>query len=208
MLAIFLATYGAVFVAEIVGDKLLYTTGVLATRYRSASVAIGMGLAFMVKMGVAVAAGEFISKLSKPLLAVITAASFIWVAIMVWRKPDIRPEKEKDKRVFGGAMVAFAAIVLSEWGDVGQMTAVAQTGATLLKLDTLDVTRTQALLAVWVGAVAAMVTKGVLATFLGASIRLWIAERVSPKMIRYVATAALLVLGVLAVLETLGILVD
>jgi len=34
MLALFFATYGAVFVAEIVGDKLLYTTGVLATRYR------------------------------------------------------------------------------------------------------------------------------------------------------------------------------
>ena len=38
MFGVFLATYGAVFVAEIVGDKLLYTTGVLATRYRSASV--------------------------------------------------------------------------------------------------------------------------------------------------------------------------
>jgi hypothetical protein len=35
MLPIFLATYGAVFVAEIVGDKLLYTTGVLAARYRT-----------------------------------------------------------------------------------------------------------------------------------------------------------------------------
>jgi len=30
MIAILFATYGAVFVAEIVGDKLLYTTGVLA----------------------------------------------------------------------------------------------------------------------------------------------------------------------------------
>ena len=36
MLTIFFATYGAVFLAEIVGDKLLYTTGVLATRYRTA----------------------------------------------------------------------------------------------------------------------------------------------------------------------------
>jgi hypothetical protein len=37
---------------------------------------------------------------------------------------------------------------------------------------------------------------------------MWIAERVSPKMVRYVGTAALLVLGVLSVLETLGILTD
>ena len=33
MFEIFLTTYGGVFIAEIVGDKLLYTSGVLATRY-------------------------------------------------------------------------------------------------------------------------------------------------------------------------------
>jgi hypothetical protein len=32
MVAVFLATYGAVFVAEIVGDKLFCATGVLAAR--------------------------------------------------------------------------------------------------------------------------------------------------------------------------------
>ena len=53
-----------------------------------------------------------------------------------------------------------------------------------------------------------MVTKGTLAAFLGAGVRRWIAERVSPRMVRYVGTAALLVLGTLSVLETLGILVD
>jgi putative Ca2+/H+ antiporter (TMEM165/GDT1 family) len=208
MLSIFLATYGAVFIAEIVGDKLLYTTGVLATRYRSLSIMLGMALAFCLKMAVAVAAGEFISQLSKPLLAIVTAASFIGVAITLWRKPDVRPEKAKDKKVLSGALVAFAAIFLSEWGDVGQMTAVAQTGATLLRLDQLAVTRQQALLALWLGAVGAMVTKGILAAFLGAGVRAWIAERVNPRVVRYVATAAILVLGVLAVLETLGILVD
>ena len=63
MLPIFLATYGAVFVAEIVGDKLLYTTGVLAARYRTVPIMIGMAFAFMLKMGVAVVVGELISKL-------------------------------------------------------------------------------------------------------------------------------------------------
>ena len=57
MITIFFATYGAVLIAEIVGDKLLYTTGVLATRYRSASILTGMALAFACKMGVAVAVG-------------------------------------------------------------------------------------------------------------------------------------------------------
>ena len=45
LIALFLATYGAVFLAEIVGDKLLYTTGVLATRYRPMPIVIGATLA-------------------------------------------------------------------------------------------------------------------------------------------------------------------
>ena len=61
---------------------------------------------------------------------------------------------------------------------------------------------------VWIGAVAAMVTKGALAGLLGAGVQRWIADRVDPRMVRYAATAALIVLGMLAVLETLGILVD
>ena len=47
MIVIFFATFGAVFLAEIVGDKLLYTTGVLAARYRTMPILIGMTAAFM-----------------------------------------------------------------------------------------------------------------------------------------------------------------
>jgi putative Ca2+/H+ antiporter (TMEM165/GDT1 family) len=205
MLTIFLATYGAVFIAEIVGDKLLYTTGVLATRYTSASIVLGMALAFSGKMAVAVAVGDAISRLPRALVAIVTAASFVGVAIALWRKPDVRPEKAKDKAVFSGMIVAFAAIFFSEWGDVGQITAAAMaakfvSSATAARLTTAFV--------VWLGAVLAMVTKGVLAASLGAAIRSWIATRVSARVVRYAGTAALLVLGVLAVLETLGILVD
>src|SRR6185503_12792593 len=45
VIALFFATYAAVFAAEIVGDKLLYTTGVLATRYRAVPIMLGMSLA-------------------------------------------------------------------------------------------------------------------------------------------------------------------
>ncbi|MGE5836015.1 MAG: TMEM165/GDT1 family protein [Acidobacteriota bacterium] len=204
MFTIFLATYGAVFIAEIVGDKLLYTTGVLATRYTSASIMLGMGLAFSGKMAVAVAVGDAISRLPKPFVAVVTAASFIGVAIMLWRKPDVRPEKAKDKAILSGMMVAFAAIFFSEWGDVGMITAAAMAA----KFVSTAAARLPTAIVVWAGAVAAMVTKGILAASLGAAVRTWIASRVSARVVRYVGTAALLVLGVLAVLETLGILVD
>src|ERR1700722_8943264 len=109
MLPIFLATYGAVFVAEIVGDKLLYTTGVLAARYRTAPIMVGMAFAFTIKMGVAVAVGEAISRLPPLLVAGVTAASFIGVAITVWRK-DERRAAHKEVSAQKAAMVSFAAI--------------------------------------------------------------------------------------------------
>jgi putative Ca2+/H+ antiporter (TMEM165/GDT1 family) len=56
---------------------------------------------------------------------------------------------------------------------------------------------------VWVGAVAAMVTKGALAASIGAGVRQWIVARVPPKAVRYAGVSALLVLGLLSILETL-----
>ena len=192
MLPILFATYGAVFVAEIVGDKLLYTTGVLTTRYRTLPVMFGMMIAFMAKMAVAVAVGKAISRLPPLLVAAVTSASFIGVAITLWRKPDERREKKKPEHTASrAAMVSFAAIFFSEWGDVGQITAAAMSA------------RFAAPLLVWIGAVAAMVTKGALAASLGAGIRQWIAERVSPKIVRYVGACTLLLLGVLSIIETL-----
>jgi putative Ca2+/H+ antiporter (TMEM165/GDT1 family) len=105
-------------------------------------------------------------------------------------------------------MVAFAAILFSEWGDVGQVTAAAMSVKYVWSAKTVSAAVLPTALVVWLGAVSAMVTKGTLAAFLGAGVRRWIADRISPRMIRYLATAALLVLGVLAVLETLGILTD
>jgi putative Ca2+/H+ antiporter (TMEM165/GDT1 family) len=196
MIPILLATYGAVFVAEIVGDKLLYTTGVLATRYRTAPIMLGMLVAFMAKMAVAVAVGSAISKLPPLLVAALTSASFIGIAITLWRKPVERPQEEIDRRYARAAMMSFAAIFFSEWGDVGQITAATMAA------------NYHAPMVVWFGAVAAMATKGALAASIGAGVRQWIVSRIHPKVVRYAGVSALLVLGVLSVLETLNILPD
>jgi putative Ca2+/H+ antiporter (TMEM165/GDT1 family) len=191
LILIFFTTFGAVFVAEIVGDKLLYTTGVLAARYRTAPIMLGMAAAFMAKMGVAVIVGDAISHLPRPLVAVITAISFLGVAFALWRKSDQPSESKKEHRASKAAMVSFAAIFFSEWGDVGQITAATMAAKYHLAL------------VVWAGAVTAMITKGVLAAFLGAGIRRWIRDRIPPKVVRYVAVGLLLVLGLLSVLEVL-----
>ena len=191
MILIFFTAFAAVFIAEIAGDKLLYTTGVLAARYRTAPIMVGMAIAFMAKMGVAVLVGEAIAKLPRILVATITAISFLSVAVVLWRKPDRKQESKQDTTHKKAAMVSFAAIFFSEWGDVGQVTA-----ATLTAKDHLG-------FVVWLGAVSAMVTKGVLAAFLGAGIRRWIQDRVSPKVVRYAAVILLILLGCLSVGEIL-----
>jgi putative Ca2+/H+ antiporter (TMEM165/GDT1 family) len=195
MFALFVATYGAVFVAEIVGDKLLYTTGVLAARYRSAPIMVGMGVAFMVKMGVAVLVGDAIAHLPRLLVAAVTSVSFIGVAYTLWRKPDVRPAEklERDReRASTAALVSFAAIFLSEWGDVGQITAA-----------TMAARYRSPLFVIWLGAVSAMVTKGILAAFLGAGVRQWIRDRIAPRTVRYVGVAAIGVLGIATVVEVM-----
>jgi putative Ca2+/H+ antiporter (TMEM165/GDT1 family) len=190
MLPILFAAYGTVFVAEIVGDKLLYTTGVLATRYRTMPVLCGMAIAFMAKMGVAVLVGEAASKLPPMVVAAMTTVNFFAIAYALWRKPD-RRESKNDYPASHAMMVSFAAIFFSEWGDIGQVSAATMAA------------RFGSPLVVWVGAVGAMVTKGALAAFAGAGIRQRIQERVSPQTVRYVAVGLLLLLGFLSVAETL-----
>src|ERR1051325_3162924 len=158
MLVIFFATFGAVFIAEIVGDKLLFTTGVLAARYRTGPIMIGMVAAFMAKMGVAVIIGEAISKLPRLLVAAITAASFIGVAIAIWRKDDRYRHERDQHKAHKAAMVSFAAIFFSEWGDVGQITAatISARSTTLAIASGIAGAAWRTPLIVWLGAVSAM----------------------------------------------------
>jgi putative Ca2+/H+ antiporter (TMEM165/GDT1 family) len=195
MFAILFATYIAVFVAEIVGDKLLYTTGVLATRYRTTPIVIGITVAFMAKMAVAVLLGKAIATfLPRPVVAALTAINFCAIAYVLWRKPDKRDvnKKKEDYPASRAALVSFAAVFFSEWGDVGQITAANMAA----QYNGWPV-------AVWLGAVGAMVTKGALAASIGASVRQWIQSHLSPKTIRYAAVGLLLLLGILSVVETL-----
>ena len=189
--AILGVTYLAVFGAEIVGDKLLYTIGVLAGRFTRTSMAIGIAVAFMVKMGAAVLVGAAIARLPRTLLLASTGISFVAIAWTVWR----RPHEESESRVRASApaavAVSFSAVVFSEWADLGQLTAAAMTA------------RFGAPLVVWAGAVLAMMTKAALALTLGARIHAWAEGLLSEAAARYVSVALLLTIGTLSMLETL-----
>jgi putative Ca2+/H+ antiporter (TMEM165/GDT1 family) len=189
MVAVFLVTYGAVFVAEIVGDKLLCTTGVLAMRYRTVPIFLGMMVAFMLKMAGAVLIGRAASSLPSVLVASITSFNLFLVAFAIWPKPD-KKRREKDPSVPRAVMVSFTAIFFSEWGDLGQITAVTMAARSYWPL------------AVWLGAVSALVTKGALAASLGEWVRKWAVQRISPQAVRYAAVGLMLLLGLLSVIET------
>ncbi|MEI9973917.1 MAG: TMEM165/GDT1 family protein [Ignavibacteriota bacterium] len=81
------------------------------------------------------------------MVASITAINFFAIAVVLWRKRDKREVTEKNYPAYRAALVAFAAIFFSEWGDVGQITAATMAA------------RFPAPLVVWLGAVAAMVTR-------------------------------------------------
>ena len=178
-------------VAEIVGDKLLYTTGVLATRFRPTPVMAGMATAFMAKMGVAVTLGQAVARLPPPLVATVTALCFVGVAYTLFRKPDTGQFVGETPGTPKAALVSFSAVFFSEWGDLGQITAASMA------------VRYSAPFVVWLGAVAAMVTKGILAALLGAGARRWIQQWMSPGTIRFGGVTIILALGLLSVLETL-----
>jgi putative Ca2+/H+ antiporter (TMEM165/GDT1 family) len=187
----FTITFAGVFAAEVLGDKLLYTTGALATRYRTVPMMGGIAVAFMAKMGVAVAVGQSLTALPPPLVAAVTAVSFYWIATPFWKD---RPRVDAARRHSSSeaAVVSFASVVLMEWGDMGQLTAA-----------NLAV-QLQSPLTVWVAAVSAMMAKAALAATVGARVRPWIERSASKRSVRFGGLTLVTLLGVLSVIEILN----
>ncbi len=192
MLIVFAATYAAVFGAEIVGDKLLYTTSVLATRYRTTPMLSGIVLACAAKMGVAVSIGRTMTALPPPLVASAVAAGFIVMAVALARPARESDASERRAVRAKGTLVSFASVVFSEWADPGQVTAAVMAA------------RFSAPGTVWLGALAAMLTKAALALLFGATMRRWTEGRLSARVIRYGGAALLLILGMVSVIEALA----
>jgi hypothetical protein len=114
---------------------------------------------------------------------------------------------KKDERILRGAIIAFATIFFQVGGQ-GDDHGGVWSAAFVSAASSRHLSQSTVILLCWTAAVAAMVTKGSLAITLGASVRKWIAEHVSPHKVKQLAVVAIVVLGILSVLEVLGILVD
>jgi putative Ca2+/H+ antiporter (TMEM165/GDT1 family) len=184
MVTLALTVYFTVLFAELVGDKTLYTVGALATTHHSPAVLTGAGVAVALKMLAAVLLGRMVAGLPPLVVSIVSAATFLGVAIGVWTsKPEPVGTRTVERRPWTrGVRVAFLAIFLTEWADFGQVTTatlVAEYGHPWL---------------VWAFASLAMFTKVTIAAMFGMRFRRWIPRRV----LRPITVATCLVMAVVA----------
>jgi putative Ca2+/H+ antiporter (TMEM165/GDT1 family) len=179
-----LLAYWIVLVAELVGDKSIYTVSVLSIRFRTGIVLGAMAAAFAGKMLAVVLLGKAITRLDSRWTDALSAAAFLVSALMIWW---VEPEEEvalgtAETHWFRIVTTCFGSLFFAEWGDTGQVAAAALT------------VKSGALLAVWLGGTLAMATKGALAIVIGRKLR----GRLPQRMIRTVACLSCGVLGIIA----------
>jgi putative Ca2+/H+ antiporter (TMEM165/GDT1 family) len=189
MLYLFVATYGTIFVSELIGDKNIYTISSLAMRFPAFQVLCGFTAAFAVKAATAVLLGQVISELPASLVTVVSTATFFLTALIIWfkRSGDAPVEPQHKTHFSKAVLIAFAAILFSEWGDVGQIMAANLTA------------RYHAPLLVWIGTTLALITKGVLAMAIGFGLR----RRVPLHILRPVSAILCLILGLISAADSI-----
>jgi putative Ca2+/H+ antiporter (TMEM165/GDT1 family) len=183
MISVFVAAYVTVLLAEILGDKSIYTIGSLTMRFGVPYVLAGVSVAFAAKMGVAVLIGRSIATFPQGIVAAASSLTFLGSAIILWRKrPASEAERGETVAWPRAAAVAFGTIFLSEWLDVGQLATAAL------------IARFSHPFLIWLGATMAMMTKAIFAVALGLGLR----KSVSQARLRYVACAVCLLMGILS----------
>jgi putative Ca2+/H+ antiporter (TMEM165/GDT1 family) len=178
---IFAEVYVAVILAELIGDKTLYTIGSLSTQFSIAPLLIGVSAAFAIKAIVAVIAGRWISTLPQTTVNAITAATCFIAAVAIligWRFE--RPESAH--RPLREATISCSTVLFSEWGDPGQLV----TALAAIRLGTP--------ILVCTAATAAMMTKAVVMILCGRRLHTF----VTPRVLQGAAFTTCVVVGVLA----------
>jgi Ca2+/H+ antiporter, TMEM165/GDT1 family len=180
---VLVASYWTVLVAELIGDKSIFTVASLTLRFRAGLVFLAMVAAFGGKMLAAVLFGSLLTQLPAPVVTAASAIAFFGAGLFIWfRKPESQtPDPVSPPQWSHAALVAFASLFLSEWADPGQITTAAM------------VAHFHVPFATWLGGTLAMSTKGVLAMTIGARLR----DRLPTHALRSVAFAACAILGVL-----------
>ncbi|GGD09667.1 TMEM165/GDT1 family protein [Nocardioides daphniae] len=190
--------FAAIFVVEL-PDKTFIATLVLSTKFRPLYVWIGVGLAFAVQTGIAVALGRAASFLPDDLVHGAAGLMFLVGALLLLREArsadaeegeteDEFAQKAAAKGEVHGAKViltSFLVLFAAEWGDLSQ----------LLTLSL--VAKYESAVSVFIGAWAALLTVSGLAVIVG---RVLLAK-VKLSVLHYVGAAVCLALALYTAYE-------
>jgi Ca2+/H+ antiporter, TMEM165/GDT1 family len=184
-----LLAFWAVLVAELVGDKSMYALASLGLRFRWAVVFGAFTAANSIKMIIAILLGSVVIRFQSHWAYLISAMAFFVSAILIWadESPEMGQERAQQGGWPKGALLCFTSFFLPEWGDPGQIAAAAL------------VLKSHLPVAIWLGAMLALMTKGAAALALGLQIR----NRLPQKTLRVVASASCCLLALLAISESM-----
>ena len=188
-LAVVATVFGVIFAAEL-PDKTMMATLVLATRFRPLFVWLGVTGAFLVQVGIAVAAGGLLSLAPPRLVAGASGLLFAFGAVVLLRGEPEAAEEDLDVAPAGplrAITTSFAVLFVSEWGDLSQL---ATAGFAARFGDPASV---------FAGSFGALATVAALAVLVGRSLL-----RVVPlSLVRRIAGVVLAVLAVLALVSAI-----
>jgi putative Ca2+/H+ antiporter (TMEM165/GDT1 family) len=169
-------------------DKTLVATVVLAVRYRPLPVLLGVSAAFFVQCLVAVSAGRALTLLPHRVVAAVVAVLFTVGAVLLLRGGGDEETGPRDAGTgWRRAGTAFGVVFAAEWGDASQLATAALTA------------RYHDILAVFTGALVALVLVAVLAVTIGHTLT----RRVPVPLIRRGAGLLFIAFAVVATLETI-----
>lgn len=180
--------FWTVLIAELVGDKSIYTLTSLTLRFRAGLVFVAFALASSAKMLVAILLGSAVIRFQSHWAYAISGIAFFVSAILIWtEEPKIISDTQPHPTSWTkGALACFASFFLTEWGDPGQISAAAL------------VLKSHLMLGTWLGGTLAIMTKGAVAMTIGMQIR----DRLPQRTLRMLASASCCVLGILALSES------
>jgi putative Ca2+/H+ antiporter (TMEM165/GDT1 family) len=187
---VFVVTYWTVLVAELVGDKSIYTVASLSVRFRTEPLWWGMLTAFAAKMLAAVALGQILVQAPIRLTASVSALTFFIAAFFIWQRQPSAFSENAAPALAGAratAVIPFASLFFIEWADLGQIAAA-----------TLSVHFHWAL-PVWLGGTLALLTKGTVAMALGRKLQ----GRIPATTLRIFGATSCAFLGLLALGKSL-----
>ncbi len=189
-LAALATVFGVIFIGEL-PDKTMFASLLLAARGRSGLVWLGVAMAFLVHVAIAVTVGGvLLTLLPHRLVLVVVALMFLLGAIMSFRAKDGDDDgmdaahyRPNNARTVG---TAFVVIFIAEWGDLTQI------------LTANMAARYNDAIGVGIAATLALWAVGGIAIAAGKLIR-----RLPATLIRRVTGAVLLVLAALAAFDAL-----